>query len=173
MLDREIIFLDDFALRVMARIARRLGARADQDEVFVAGVVELVKMFGRDDHHLARTNHILGAFREMKRAFPLRAIEELIGRVLVHRPFRPRIDSMMPMMKDGWLLFYHRDQDGVPDDCIGKLCVVKVADDGPALVKEVRRGSRANSFNLLSVNADPIEDVILDWAARVISIRPV
>ena len=173
MLDRVIVLLDNLTLRAMAGIARRLGARADQDEVFVAGVVELVEMLGRDDHHLARTDHILGALWEMKRAFPLGAIEELIGRVLVHRPFCARIDSMMPMMKDGWLLFYHRDQDGVPDECIGKLCVVKVADDGPALVKEVRRGGRANSFTLLSVNADPIEDVSLDWVARVISIRPV
>jgi phage repressor protein C with HTH and peptisase S24 domain len=86
---------------------------------------------------------------------------------------RVRGDSMMPMMKDGWLAFYHRDQTGVPDDCIGKLCVVKVADDGPTLVKEVRHGSRPDTFTLLSVNADPIEDVKLEWAARVVSIRPV
>jgi phage repressor protein C with HTH and peptisase S24 domain len=86
---------------------------------------------------------------------------------------RVRGDSMMPMMKDGWLAFYHRDQSGVPEDCLGKLCVVKVADDGPTLVKELRRGSRADTFTLLSVNADPIEDVRLEWAARVVSIRPV
>ena len=86
---------------------------------------------------------------------------------------RVRGDSMMPMMKDGWLLFYHRDGDGVPDECLGKLCVVKVAEDGPSLVKEVRRGASPNTFTLLSVNADPIEDIRLDWAARVVSIRPI
>ena len=42
----------------------------------------------------------------------------------------------------------------------------------PILVKDVRRGSVPNTFTLLSVNADPIEDVGLDWAARVVSIRP-
>lgn len=84
---------------------------------------------------------------------------------------RIRGDSMHPM-RDGWLLFYRRDQNGVPDDCLNKLCVVKLADDGPLLVKEVRRGYRPQCFVLSSWNAPPLEDVQIEWAALVLSIRP-
>ena len=76
-------------------------------------------------------------------------------------------------MKDGWLLFYTRDQDGVPADCIGRLCIAQVANDGPLLVKEIRRGYNADAFTLVSWNAAPMEDVILSWAAPVHSIQPV
>ena len=84
---------------------------------------------------------------------------------------RIRGDSMHPM-RDGWLLFYRRDQEGVPDDCLNRLCIVKVADDGPLLVKELHRGYQPNRYLLASWNAPPMEDVSLDWAAAVLSIRP-
>ncbi len=84
---------------------------------------------------------------------------------------RIRGESMHPM-RDGWLLFYRRDQQGVPDGCLNRLCIVKLAEDGPILVKEVRRGYRPNHFVLTSGTAPPLEDVRLDWAAAVLSIRP-
>lgn len=84
---------------------------------------------------------------------------------------RVRGESMHPM-RDGWLLFYRRDQPGVPEDCINRLCIVKLADDGPLLVKELRRGYQTNHFVLTSWNAPPLEDVRVDWAAPVLSIRP-
>ncbi len=94
---------------------------------------------------------------------------ELAGQIVV--AVRVRGDSMHPM-KDGWLLFYSRDQDGVPEDCIGRLCVVQLARDGPLLVKELRRGYDAGRWTLLSWNAAPIEDAEIAWAAPVLSIRP-
>ena len=84
---------------------------------------------------------------------------------------RVRGESMHPL-RDGWLLFYRRDQHGVPEACLNRLCIVKLAGDGPILVKELRRGYRTGSFVLSSWNAPPIEDVRLDWAAPVLSIRP-
>ncbi len=84
---------------------------------------------------------------------------------------RIRGDSMHPM-KDGWLLFYTRDSDGVPAECVGRLCVLQVADEGPALVKEIRRGYQPGTFTLVSWNAAPMEDVALAWAAPVLAIRP-
>lgn len=81
-----------------------------------------------------------------------------------------RGDSMYPM-KPGWRLIYARDQDGVPDSAINKLCVCRVH-DGPTFVKELQRGSKKRLFRLVSWNAAPIEDVKLDWAAPVIEIRP-
>jgi len=84
---------------------------------------------------------------------------------------RVRGDSMHPM-KDGWLLFYSREQDGVAEDCVGRLCVVQVAEDGPLLVKELRRGYAPGTWTLLSWSAAPIEDARVAWAAPVLSIRP-
>jgi transcriptional regulator with XRE-family HTH domain len=84
---------------------------------------------------------------------------------------RVRGESMHPL-RAGWLLFYRRDQHGVPEACLNRLCIVKLANDGPVLVKELQRGYRAGHFVLSSWNAPPIEDVRLDWAAPVLSIRP-
>ncbi len=84
---------------------------------------------------------------------------------------RVRGESMHPL-RDGWLLFYRRDQHGVPEACLNRLCIVKLADDGPILVKELHRGYRKGHFVLSSWNAPPIEDVRVDWAAPVLSIRP-
>ncbi len=84
---------------------------------------------------------------------------------------RVRGESMHPL-RDGWLLFYRRDQHGVPEACLNRLCIVKLASDGPVLVKELHRGYRDGHFVLSSWNAPPIEDVRLDWAAVVLSIRP-
>jgi transcriptional regulator with XRE-family HTH domain len=82
-----------------------------------------------------------------------------------------RGDSMLPMLRDGWLIFYSRDVDGVPQECINRICVVKMPDDS-IMVKEVRQGSKAWSYHLISHNADPIFDTKLIWATRVIDIRP-
>jgi len=80
-------------------------------------------------------------------------------------------DSMRPM-KEGWLLFFRKIDSGVPAECRDQLCIVKIANDGPMMVKELRWTKTPYLFNLLSWNAEPIEDVALDWAAKVIDIRP-
>lgn len=81
-----------------------------------------------------------------------------------------RGDSMYPL-RDGWIILWHRDQAGVPEDCIGQLCVVQVK-DGPTLVKDLRRGSKKGLYRLESWNAPPREDVQLEWAAKIALIRP-
>jgi transcriptional regulator with XRE-family HTH domain len=84
---------------------------------------------------------------------------------------RVRGDSQMPMLEDGWLIFYKRSYDGVSHDCIGRLCVVAL-EDGSVLVKRVRAGSSPRLFHLISHNAEPIFDAKLLWAGRVLDIRP-
>lgn len=84
---------------------------------------------------------------------------------------RVRGDSMLPQIEDGWILYYTRDRDGVPGNCVGKLCVVQVT-DGPMLVKKLEPGKRKGLWRLVSYNASPREDVKLDWAARVAAIVP-
>jgi len=80
-------------------------------------------------------------------------------------------DSMLPI-EEGWLLFYTRDYDGVPSECLGKLCVVQLADGGPRYVKRVKPGRAAGRFNLYSTNAREMEEVDLAWAAPVLDARP-
>lgn len=78
----------------------------------------------------------------------------------------------MHPFRDGWLVFWSKDAEGVPEDCIGQLCAVCLA-DGRMYLKELRRGSEAGRFSLLSWNAPPIENVALKWAAQVIDVRTI
>ncbi len=80
-------------------------------------------------------------------------------------------DSMLPI-DEGWLLFYTRNYDGVPSECLGKLCVVQLADSGTRYVKRLKQGRGRGLFNLYSTNAREIEDVALAWAAPVLDARP-
>ncbi len=126
--------------------------------------VSVVGYVGAGQEIFAVDDHALGAGLEEVEA------PEGVGRnpmVAV----RVRGESMHPL-RDGWLLFYRRDQHGVPEACLNRLCIVKLASDGPVLVKELHRGYRDGHFVLSSWNAPPIEDVRLDWAAVVLSIRP-
>lgn len=83
-----------------------------------------------------------------------------------------RGDSMWPFMLEGWLIFYRREQDGVPDECLGKLCVVCLADDGGCFVKTLKKGPKKSLYTLESYNAPAREGVKLLWATRVLDIRP-
>ena len=127
-------------------------------------VVSVVGYVGAGQEIFALDDHALGAGLEEVEA------PEGVGRDTMVA-VRVRGESMHPL-RDGWLLFYRRDQHGVPEACLNRLCIVKVANDGPVLVKELRRGYRDGHFVLSSWNAPPLEDVRLDWAAPVLSIRP-
>lgn len=81
---------------------------------------------------------------------------------------RIRGDSMYPF-KSGWIVFWSEHPHGITEDCLGKLCVVKLL-DGRMLLKELHRGSVPGSFNLLSWNAPPLLDAAVEWATRVLSI---
>lgn len=84
-----------------------------------------------------------------------------------------RGNSMEPMVESNWLLFYRKESDGVPEDCIGQLCVVKLENEG-MLVKKIRPGSAPGLYHLLSKNPtyETMFDQKLRWASRVIDIRP-
>jgi hypothetical protein len=79
-------------------------------------------------------------------------------------------DGMAPL-RDGWLLFYRRDTDGVPKDCIGELCIVQVK-NGPVLLRVVDKASHRGQWRLESWNAGSRQDANLSWASKVIDIRP-
>ena len=79
-------------------------------------------------------------------------------------------DSQYPLKED-WVIFYGPENEGIPDKCVGELCVVQVK-DGPTLLKTLKRGSRKGLWNLESWNAMTREDQKIEWAALVMDIRP-
>jgi SOS-response transcriptional repressor LexA len=80
-------------------------------------------------------------------------------------------DSMLPMAEDGWLLYYDDRREPVTDDLIGRLCVVGLR-NGTTLVKRLRRGNEPGRFTLISTNAGVMENVPIEWAAKVTWIQP-
>jgi transcriptional regulator with XRE-family HTH domain len=79
-------------------------------------------------------------------------------------------DSQYPLLP-GWAVFYGPENQGISDGCIGKLCVVQVQ-NGPLLLKTLKSSGRKNIWRLESWNAPPREDVKIDWASKVVDIRP-
>lgn len=64
------------------------------------------------------------------------------------------------------MVIYQRRQNWGEGDFLGHLCVVKTT-DGRHFVKRVRRGYAEHRYNLVSTNAEQMDDVALDWAAPV------
>ncbi|MBR1206988.1 MULTISPECIES: phage repressor protein [unclassified Bradyrhizobium] len=78
--------------------------------------------------------------------------------------------SFGPLL-DSWLVFYDDVRSPITDDMLNQTCVVGLADDR-ILIKHVRR-ERDGSFTLISnSNEPPIQDAKIEWAARVIGMRP-
>ncbi len=71
---------------------------------------------------------------------------------------------------DRWLVFYDDVRRPVTEDLIGKLCVVGLA-DGRVLIKKIGRSTNG-LYDLLSEKEPPIENAVIEWAARVNAMAP-
>lgn len=83
-------------------------------------------------------------------------------------------DSMTPMYQPGDILFFIRHtHNGIPDEDIGRPCIVEDS-DGMAWVKQVKRGTEPGLFHLISLNpnAETKHNVEIKWAARVMLALP-
>lgn len=148
--------------------ARRLARAYDMDPTEV--------LFGEP----APTVPVVGYVGAGAQVFPVNdhPVGQGIERVACPRGLNPetteavrvRGDSMYPI-SDGWVLFYSRASEPA-DVVVGQLCIVRLAGDGPTLVKQVRPGYSPGRFNLVSTNAAPIDDAALEWASRVRQIVP-
>ena len=78
--------------------------------------------------------------------------------------------SMGPLLSS-WLVFYDDVRSPITDDLIGQLCVVGLADDR-ILVKEIRQNGRGGFRLLSNANEPPVDDVKIEWAAKVTDMRP-
>jgi len=75
-----------------------------------------------------------------------------------------RGDSLGSMF-DRWLVFYDEVRRPVTPDLLGRLCVVGLPDES-VLIKKIRKG-RGGLYRLFSEREEPIENVAVEWAARV------
>lgn len=81
-----------------------------------------------------------------------------------------RGSSLGPLF-DRWVAFYDDVRRPATDDLLGKLCVVGLSDER-VLIKRLERGRRAGLYRLASNTEPPIEDVPIEWAARVKNMVP-
>jgi transcriptional regulator with XRE-family HTH domain len=85
--------------------------------------------------------------------------------------FEIRGDSLGELF-DKWLVFFDDVRRPVTSDLVGKLCVVGLA-DGRVMVKKLKNAKKGR-YTLVSdhMRQDPIENVAVDWAARVKTMVP-
>lgn len=82
-----------------------------------------------------------------------------------------RGDSMYPRFKDGEIIYWQKDHDGILAEYIGEDCVVRLL-TGEIYVKQLAVGSQPGRFTLRSTNASDMVDVEIDWAAPVVFMMP-
>lgn len=82
-----------------------------------------------------------------------------------------RGSSMLPKYKDGDIIYIQRTHDGVLPDYIGEDCAVRLT-GGETYIKQLMAGSEEGRFTLLSLNADPMENVEVEWATLVRFVMP-
>lgn len=87
-----------------------------------------------------------------------------VGRLMA---LRVTGDSMLPVYREGDVVYCARDHEGVLPEYIGEECVVRTVDDGTYL-KTLATSAQFNRFTLRSFNAADMENVELKWATPVL-----
>lgn len=76
-----------------------------------------------------------------------------------------RGESGYPMIRDGDVLIYW-DKFEDPKLVVGENCFVRII-DGRTVVKIVEQGTEPGRWTLISLNAPPIRNIEIEWAAPV------
>lgn len=79
--------------------------------------------------------------------------------------------SMLPKYQDGDIIYISKEHDGVLPSYIGRDCAIRLS-TGETYIKQLMTGSEPGRFTLLSLNAEPIENVEVEWATPVAFIMP-
>ncbi len=85
--------------------------------------------------------------------------------------FQVRGDSMLPQFRDGAVLIVYREQRRSLESFYGEEAAVRTS-DGRRFIKTIFRGQKAGRVNLVSWNAQPIENVHLSWIGEIFSVFP-
>lgn len=76
-------------------------------------------------------------------------------------------DSMMPVYRDGDIVYVRRDHDGVLPEYLGEECAVHTREGGTFL-KLLALGTEPGRYTLRSFNAADMENVEVVWASPVL-----
>lgn len=80
--------------------------------------------------------------------------------------------SMLPKYRDGDIIYIQRQTyEGLLEDYIGVDCAVRLV-TGETYLKQLMPGSTEGRFTLLSLNAEPIVDIEVEWATPVAFVMP-
>lgn len=81
-----------------------------------------------------------------------------------------RGNSMFDKFHDGDIIIYDERRADIIEFLGRRDCIVGLA-DGRIMVKRIVRGSTENLYTLVSSNHPPIEDVVIEWCARIRSVN--
>jgi len=160
----QIYRLEEGQRRLTWDWAARLAAAYDCDPIYL--------MYGR----AAASVPVVGTIGEGAIVAPIVNKRELVD---CPRGLNPgntvallvRGDALLPTIGDGWFVFYSKLHEDSPLDVLHQLCVVQLVDHR-TLVRNIRRGPSAGHYNLESPQSRTIEDVEIEWCARVRAILP-
>lgn len=79
--------------------------------------------------------------------------------------------GMMPMLDDGWTIYWDQLANEPVENLIGKLCVVVLV-GGSMLVRKIYRGRSRGKYDLHAINAEPLHDQAVERVFRVVWILP-
>lgn len=80
-------------------------------------------------------------------------------------------DNCLGLAYNGWVAFYDDRREPITEALYGHLCVVSLS-DGRVLIKIPKPALQKGRFHLLSDHSEPILDVRISWAAKVIGLAP-
>ena len=77
-------------------------------------------------------------------------------------------DAMLPIYRDGDVLFYIQNYAGISEKAVGSICICEDACGG-VWVRYVKSGSEPGKFHLITINplGENVFDVQLKWASPV------
>jgi transcriptional regulator with XRE-family HTH domain len=85
--------------------------------------------------------------------------------------FEVKGDSMLPQFRSGAVLIVYREQRRSLESFYGEEAAVRTS-DGRRFIKTVLRGSQPGRVNLMSWNAQPIENAHLAWVGEIFTVFP-
>lgn len=83
--------------------------------------------------------------------------------------FGVRGDSMLPVFKNGAVIVVYKEQQRPIEQFYGEEAAVRTS-DGRRFIKTIMRGQAG--VNLISWNAAPIENVMLEWIGEIFAVLP-
>lgn len=85
---------------------------------------------------------------------------------------RYRAPESASAMMDGWL-FYYAGAERVPPEAIGRVCVLQLANKGPAMLGTLRRGYAAGTYSVRpwALGGEVLENVLVERASPVLWIK--